>query len=382
MLREKAKKIVKAIFAGATMALCVAAINPAAQVQAGMLMESELIDSTKSNDTFGLADELPLKTWMKGVSEKNDKDWYKFTITKKGCSQVVLKRGSDNPSANAKWSFYVYDEAKRELFKNRSYVLGLAPGRYYIMVKPVSGAGKKDTYNLKVNYMESDSWENETFSPYEKPNQAVPNKEYTGNLYGQKDKDIYNFKMDGTNGALLTFKIDGSVDISKNPSWKIEFFQNGNKRLESVKIEWGGDLNRKQSKTYQYVRTDEILKIAKCTGNLTVKVTNSCNAVGKIYHLQLEPIVSSVNITSYSASRGQAMLSWNTVNNAQGYYVYRRSTKEPKYEKIATVTGDNKYIDNTVNRNMIYYYKVLAFQNRGSGIITSESSNYVKMRIK
>ena len=65
------------------------------------------------------------------------------------------------------------------------------------------------------------------------------------------------------------------------------FFQNGNKRLESVKIEQGGDLNEKQLKTCQYVRTDEILKIAKCTGDLTVKVTNSCNAVGKIYQLQL-----------------------------------------------------------------------------------------------
>lgn len=382
MLREKAKKIVKAIFAGATMALCVAAINPATQVQAGMLMESELISPTKSNDTFGLADELRLNTWMKGVSEKNDKDWYKFTIPQKGYSQVVLKRGSDNPTANAKWSFYVYDEAKKELFKNRSYVLGLAPGKYYIMVKPVSGAGKKDTYNLKVNYEKSDSWENETFYPYEKPNQVVPNKEYTGNLYCQKDKDIYNFKMDGTNGALLTFKVDGSVDISKNPSWEIEFFQNGTKRLESVKIDRGGDLNRKQSKNYQIVRSDEILKIAKCTGDLTVRVTNSCNAVGKIYHLQLEPIVSAVNITSYEASRGQAMLGWNTVNNAEGYYVYRRINSTSKYEKIATVTGDNKYIDNTVKRSTTYYYKVLAFQNRGSGIITSESSNYVRMRIK
>ncbi|CCY98481.1 putative uncharacterized protein [Ruminococcus sp. CAG:17] len=40
MLREKVAKLTKLLFAGATMALCVATVNPAVQVQAGMLEET------------------------------------------------------------------------------------------------------------------------------------------------------------------------------------------------------------------------------------------------------------------------------------------------------------------------------------------------------
>lgn len=42
MLREKVAKLTKLLFAGATMALCVATVNPAVQVQAGMLGITDL----------------------------------------------------------------------------------------------------------------------------------------------------------------------------------------------------------------------------------------------------------------------------------------------------------------------------------------------------
>lgn len=56
MLREKVAKLTKLLFAGATMALCVATVNPAVQVQAGMLEESE------PNNRPGTANRISLNT--------------------------------------------------------------------------------------------------------------------------------------------------------------------------------------------------------------------------------------------------------------------------------------------------------------------------------
>lgn len=71
MLREKVAKLTKLLFAGATMALCVATVNPAVQVQAGMLEESE------PNEVPANATSLPLNTWMRGITVKgSDTDYY------------------------------------------------------------------------------------------------------------------------------------------------------------------------------------------------------------------------------------------------------------------------------------------------------------------
>jgi len=44
MLREKVTKLTKLLFAGATMALCVATVNPAVQVQAGWKRVNRITD--------------------------------------------------------------------------------------------------------------------------------------------------------------------------------------------------------------------------------------------------------------------------------------------------------------------------------------------------
>ena len=83
MVKEKLQKMVKVMFTGLTMALCVTAFTPTAHVEAAMLEESE------SNDTPATANSLPLNTWMRGVSQvSRDEDWYQITIPQSGASQV------------------------------------------------------------------------------------------------------------------------------------------------------------------------------------------------------------------------------------------------------------------------------------------------------
>lgn len=379
MLREKAEKIVKAIFAGVTMALCVAAINPATQVQASMLEESE------PNNTPAMANQLELNTWLKGKSKKSgDEDWYQFTVPQKGRSQIFLQRGEDNPKANARWKFYLQDGGRHQLFTAsgytiESYKLGLAPGKYYIKVVPVGSVGTRDTYKLGVNYKASDEWENEIWykNKNEKnPNIVMTNKKYTGNLYCTNDKDWYQFRMNGINGAVLKFTVDDEVSVPGK--WKIQFIEaKSNDTLKSVRIAESGNINKNLSKFSQIVSSEELLRVAKCNGDIIVRVSNSNKAVGKMYHLELIPAISSVNNVSGSSSLNQIYLRWDYVNGATGYEIYRKASTRSDYRKIATVTG-NTYTDINVVKDKSYYYKVVAIQNG----VAADPSAYVRIKVR
>lgn len=79
MLGERVKKFTKLMFTGLTMALCVVTFSPAAKAEAAMLQESE------PNDNPAQANQLPLNTWLRGCSEKNnDQDWYQFIVPQGG----------------------------------------------------------------------------------------------------------------------------------------------------------------------------------------------------------------------------------------------------------------------------------------------------------
>ncbi|WP_448782491.1 hypothetical protein [Blautia sp.] len=376
MLREKAEKIVKAIFAGVTMALCVAAINPAVQVHAGMRTE---------NNSPASATVLQLNTEMRGVTRtKGVWNWYQFTVPEKGWSQISLQKGSDNPK-NAKWRIYLQDDEFNELidvtaYRYTSYRIGLAPGKYYIKIVPVLGAGDRDTYSLKVNYGESAAWETEKY--YRKksikyPNIVMPNQECTGNLYCSSDSDWYRFKMDGINGAILRFEADGF--ISEPSKWKVEFYNaRTKKKLKSVQISQSGEIYKNSYNSTQIVTGKRFLKVAQCDGDIIVRVSKQLSkAVGQVYHLELTPTLGSTSVTA-SSSLSRVYLQWKQVNGATEYDIYRSTSSKSGYSKINTVTGYNNYTDSNVVKNKTYYYKVVAVRNG----VAADPSAYVRIKVR
>lgn len=56
-------------------------------------------------------------------------------------------------------------------------------------------------------------------------------------------------------------------------------------------------------------------------------------------------------------------ISWDKVNNASGYYIYRATSKDGKYIKIKTSASSSKYyIDTNRTAGKAYYYKVVAYK--------------------
>lgn len=85
-----------------------------------------------------------------------------------------------------------------------------------------------------------------------------------------------------------------------------------------------------------------------------------------------KPSISSV----VSKNEKDLKISWKKVKNAEGYQVYRSSSKDGKYEKIKTVSSGStvSYEDKSVKKSKTYYYKVRAmFVNNGKTNYTAYS---------
>lgn len=66
-------------------------------------------------------------------------------------------------------------------------------------------------------------------------------------------------------------------------------------------------------------------------------------------------------------------ISWNNVEKATGYEIYRSTNKKKNFKKIASVKG-NKYTDSSVESGKAYYYKVCAVKKKQKSLTSKKSS--------
>jgi len=123
------------------------------------------------------------------------------------------------------------------------------------------------------------------------------------------------------------------------------------------------DKSVKSGKTYYYkVRT------FKMTGSK--KVTAAFCAAQKVKLLN-KPVVKVKKQSS------RINISWKQIKGANGYEIYRSTSKNGTYQKLAFVENMTAYKDVSGDRNKSYYYKVRAV---GSGIKGSTYSSYSIVR--
>ncbi|WP_373228587.1 LamG-like jellyroll fold domain-containing protein [Cohnella sp.] len=74
-----------------------------------------------------------------------------------------------------------------------------------------------------------------------------------------------------------------------------------------------------------------------------------------------------VDFVQALAGNGYAGVSWKTTSGGQTYTVKRSETEDGAYEIIASGVTGNYYKDTTVQNGKVYYYKVAAVNENGSG---------------
>jgi hypothetical protein len=77
-------------------------------------------------------------------------------------------------------------------------------------------------------------------------------------------------------------------------------------------------------------------------------------------------------LVTTGATVNSITLSWSSVSNADGYYVYRSSTATGTYNQVGSPSSAS-YTDTGLSSNTIYYYKVAAYNDAG----TSDESDYI-----
>ncbi len=96
---------------------------------------------------------------------------------------------------------------------------------------------------------------------------------------------------------------------------------------------------------------------------------------GFVLAKRLNPVVSNVgNVRKTGYTDNTVTLSWKKTSGATGYEIYMSNAKNGKYKKVATVQGGSNcsYTKPSLERNMIYYFKVRAFSKIGNRVTYSK----------
>lgn len=112
-----------------------------------------------------------------------------------------------------------------------------------------------------------------------------------------------------------------------------------------------------------------------------VKVTADAGVTSNIATLTIVP--QTTKVTTVANATSYMTVSWNKVNKASGYYVYR-STNGKKFTKIATVKSANaaKYSDKKATKNgQKYVYKVVTYYNGNQTVSSADSSVKIGYRL-
>lgn len=83
-----------------------------------------------------------------------------------------------------------------------------------------------------------------------------------------------------------------------------------------------------------------------------------------------------------TSGKKKLKLSWSSEFGANGYQIYRSTSKNGKYTKIATVKNAKTYIDTSVKSKKTYYYKVRAYWKSSEKTYYSKYSSIVSKKVK
>lgn len=92
----------------------------------------------------------------------------------------------------------------------------------------------------------------------------------------------------------------------------------------------------------------------------------------------MRPVISSIK----SKNSKTLVISWETVNNAANYEIYRATKKNGTYSRIATLAGVNRlsYTDKKIKAGKKYHYKIRSVSQSGKSTVYSDYSEIVSAR--
>ncbi|MEK5066225.1 hypothetical protein [Cytobacillus sp. FSL R5-0596] len=164
------------------------------------------------NDSLTAANAIELNKFYAGMLRRyDDKDFYKFTLTKPGNIKLLMGNQPDvtwyGHIQDTKGNVYdyLYTDDSEMVTGDSAAEVGLPAGTYYVKIENYSG-GFETPYQMKVQYTATDYYEKEFNNSITVANGLTVNKTYRGNLQYSDDKDFYKFTLTKPGNVALSIK--------------------------------------------------------------------------------------------------------------------------------------------------------------------------------
>lgn len=157
---------------------------------------------------------------------------------------------------------------------------------------------------------------------------------------------------------------------------------------DSIQVKWGAVrgaygyyIYRSETANgpYEYVGTSSTTRfidtgLSASTGyyyKVAAYNGDGTGALSKYAYAKTHPAACAPKCVSAKAlSSNSIQVKWGSVKGATGYYVYRSLSARGTYELVGT-TASTSYVDTGLNSSTKYYYKVAAYNNAGTGELSS-----------
>lgn len=189
---------------------------------------------SEPNNKKDQATSISVNTNVTGsISDSNDADWYKFTLSQAGAISVSFSHTTLS-STNYYWDIYIYQTDGTTGVEGSSSVywsvpgnenittceIGLSIGTYYIKIAPYSSSRRdSSTYTIKVNFKQSSNYEKEVNGKTTTATQISTNQDYYGAINSGNDVDWYKFTTQSDGKISISFSHD--ILASTNTYWEV-----------------------------------------------------------------------------------------------------------------------------------------------------------------
>lgn len=334
-------------------------------MRADMSRQSTSPSVPAKEDYVTIADGLTAQSYMDKNLELYKNYWYKVALLDNKGELRELGIESISLSFNTLKNIHAVSNGA-----NVTITWDAVPGaKQYIVTRGYVFNGNfiKDDYEKIVN--------SNIFTTDSNPSRSY---QYEVKAYLKDGENIYQSDNDGTVVHILTAPQNVKATVNNYNTVTLTF--------QTVEDADGYTIYRSASKdgTFSKIGTvDKTSSSYKDTGLTTgqdyyyqveaFKTGSSMVSAGIMSNqVAAKPVLATpVSVKAVSKSYNSIVLTWDKVEGAKTYDVYRSASKNGEYTKIASVTK-NTYTDKKLETNKKFYYKVVAVRD-------SQSSNESKL---
>lgn len=210
---------------------------------------------------------------------------------------------------------------------------------------------------------------------------------YTHKALAPATTFYYKVRAYAQKNGVISYSDYSEIQSVKTALKPVKIKAVSNYNYRTLKISWSRNSESTGYIIYRSTKQNSGYKrIKTITDNKTISYKDNTCTTGKKYYYKIVAYTKTSSktyksaaseiksrtakcsrpktVTVSSAAYNKLTVKWSSVSGANGYYVYRSTSKNGKYTRIATISkkGQRSYTDTKRTCGKTYYYKVAAWR--------------------